>query len=132
MKAFLSISYHEKDKLQKEIAVVETELKSHLFETLVFVKKYQFANNQTKEMMQLAFQELQTCDVFLAEISDKAMGVGIEAGLAYALNIPVIYFRKKHKPDSTTMNGIAMYEFEYESIEDLKIGIKTALTKISE
>ena len=64
-------------------------------------------------MMQQAFREIADADLLIAEISEKAMGVGIEIGYAVALQKPVICLRNAGAEHSTTASGSATHSLIY-------------------
>lgn len=120
MKAYLSISYSKRKELKEEVnAIIET-LQSFNIITFVFADQYQFHSSQEKEMMQAALQAIDDCDILIAETSDKAIGIGIEAGYAKAKGKPVIYLRNKKAEHSTTLSGISDHHIIYADTNDLK------------
>jgi nucleoside 2-deoxyribosyltransferase len=127
MKAYLSISYSKRKELKDEVnAIIET-LQSFNMSTFVFVDQYQFSPSQEKEMMQTAIKEIDDCDILIAETSDKAIGIGIEAGYGKAKGKPVIYLRNKLAEHSTTLSGISDYQIIYADINDLKYQLNNIL-----
>ena len=71
-------------------------------------------------MMQTAFAEIDKCEILIAEVSDKAIGIGIEVGYAKAKNKPVIYLRHATAEHSTTVSGASDYTVIYADDTDLK------------
>jgi 2'-deoxynucleoside 5'-phosphate N-hydrolase len=86
----------------------------------VFVEKYNFDKTQEKQMMQQARHDIDKSSLLIAEVSEKAIGVGIEIGYAIALNKPVIYLRNSQSEYSTTVGGIVDHHIVYSSLEDLR------------
>ncbi len=70
-------------------------------------------------MMQAACEAIRQVDLLVAEVSEKAIGVGIEVGYAAALGIPVIYLRKADSDYSTTVGGLAAYSLIYDRAEGI-------------
>ena len=128
-KAFLSISYKNKDLLKKEINYIIDTLKEFSIEVIIFVQKYQFKEDKEKDMMNKAFEEIRDSDVLIAEVSDKAIGVGIEIGYAKALNKPVIYLRNAFTEYSTTVGGSSSYKIVYNGLIDLKEKLYNIISK---
>lgn len=81
--------------------------------------KYNFKPNQEKEMMKVAFEEIDSSDFLIAELTTKSIGVGIEIGYAFAKKKPIFYLRKKDSEYSTTASGCSVSVFEYENEIDL-------------
>jgi len=86
---------------------IEAQLSSHNYDPIVFVRRYAFAPDDVDAMMHTSFAHIRDCDLFLAELTHKVVGVGIEAGYAAAHSKPIIYIRHQSAPLSTTLSGIA-------------------------
>jgi hypothetical protein len=59
-------------------------------------------------------------DLFIAEVSMPATGLGIELGWAYDSNIPIVCISKKGKKVSGSLKVITNKFYEYETTEELK------------
>lgn len=129
-KAFISISFKKKNKLENEIASITEVLKKHDINPFVFVNAYIFSPDKEKEMMDKATKEIAISNLLIAEVTDKAIGVGIEIGYAYALGKKIIYLRKKQAEYSMTVGGIADKQIMYSNNEDLKTKLGKALSKL--
>jgi nucleoside 2-deoxyribosyltransferase len=57
-------------------------------------------------------------------LTEKGVGLGIEAGYAYAKGIPIITIVKSGSDISETLVGISKKIFLYNNIEDLAIFYK--------
>ncbi|MDQ7033270.1 MAG: hypothetical protein Q9P01_00080 [Anaerolineae bacterium] len=55
----------------------------------------------------------------IAEVSEQAIGVGIEIGYAAAKNKPIVYVRRADAPFSTTVGGIASHSVVYATETEL-------------
>lgn len=120
MTAYIAISYSKRNELAEELSVIKEALVASGINPFVFIERFHFDPAQEKEMMQEAMLQLDTTDLLIAETSDKAIGIGIEAGYAKAKGKPVIYLRNKIADHSTTLSGISDYTVIYSSLEDLK------------
>lgn len=127
---FLSIDYKSKDTLSSEIDTIVDVFSRAGFSTLAFVKKFSFSPTQEKEMMQKALEKIKKCDIFIAEVSTKAIGVGIEVGYAKALSKPIIYLRNCGSEKSTTVAGVSNYIITYRDINHLKSELQKAVRDI--
>lgn len=78
-------------------------------------------------MMQQAMDDIDKCSMLIAETSDKAIGIGIEAGYAKAKGKPVIYLRHKDAEHSTTLSGISDIQIIYSDTDDLATKLTNAL-----
>lgn len=127
-KAYFAISYSNRKLFDKEIESLLNLFKTNNIELLVFVDKYVFKKNQEKEMMKVAFEEIDNSDFLIAELTTKSIGVGIEIGYAFAKNKPIFYLRKKDSKYSTTASGCSISIIEYENELDLVEVLKKQLT----
>jgi nucleoside 2-deoxyribosyltransferase len=126
-KAYLSISFQNRKHFQKEIIAIEEVLSECGFKLFVFVDVFHFSADQEKEMMQQAWKEIDESDLLIAEVSEKAIGVGIEIGYAIARNKTVIYLRREDAEHSTTASGSAKYSIIYRHLDDLSVKLRNQL-----
>ena len=132
-KAYFAISYHNRKQFDKEIERLKILFNNNNIELLVFVDKYNFKANQEKEMMKVAFEEIESSDFLIAELTTKSIGVGIEIGYAFAKEKPIFYLRKKGSEYSTTASGCSNYIIEYENelnlVEVMENRLKTKINQ---
>ena len=129
-KAYLAISYSNRKLFYKEVQSLIELCEMNDIELLSFVDKYNFKENEEKEMMETAFLEIDKSDFLIAELTTKSIGVGIEIGYACAKGKPIIYIRKKDSEYSTTASGSSTYNIEYENEIDLMELMKTLLKRL--
>lgn len=130
MTAYIAISYSQRNELAEELTVIKEVLVASGINPFVFIERFQFDPSQEKEMMQEAMRQLDTTDLLIAETSDKAIGIGIEAGYAKAKGKPVIYIRNKKAEHSTTLSGISDQQVIYENSIDLKEKLQMILKQV--
>lgn len=130
MKAYIAIALHSRKKMDVVISAIQQQLSDCNISAHVFVDKYHFNSSQEKEMMQQAMTDISNCDVLIAELSEKAIGVGIEVGYAKAQRKPVIYVRHASTEHSTTASGISDYSIVYSSPHDLGTKLRSVLTEV--
>ncbi len=118
--AYIAISYSKRNELAEELTAIKEALLASGIKPFVFTEQFQFSPVQEKEMMQEAMRQIDAADLLIAETSDKAIGIGIEAGYAKAKGKPVIYLRNTKADHSSTLSGISDYAVIYNSTEDLK------------
>jgi len=128
-KAYLAISYSNRKKFDKEVNSLLNLFSKNKIELLVFVDKYNFHSNQEKEMMKVAFKEIDSSDFLIAELTTKSIGVGVEIGYAFANKKPIFYLRKRNAEYSTTTAGCSKYIIEYDNEIDLVKKMKQELTR---
>jgi len=126
-RAYLAISLSLRPALDSIVKTLHQVLAEHGIELFVFVDHYQFSPLQEKEMMQQAFLEIDRCKLLIAECSEKAIGVGIEAGYALGKAKRVWYLRPHTAPHSTTLASAAYKSIIYHDIADLTDQIRKEL-----
>lgn len=129
-KAYLAISFNERENYHKEIKALSIVFKKNDVALFVFVDRYHFLQSEANEMMEQAKKEIESSDFLIAEVSHKAIGVGIEVGYASALKKKIIYIRKDKTEHSTTVSGISDYELTYTNIVTLEQKLNKILPAI--
>jgi nucleoside 2-deoxyribosyltransferase len=119
-KAYLALSFAGKERLQPVVDTIRKVLADAGVELFVFVEQYLFSPGEAKAMMQQAFTCIRDCDLLIAEVSEKAIGVGIEIGYAAALLKPIIYIRHENAGHSTTCSGSADHTITYGNTAELE------------
>ncbi len=66
------------------------------------------------ELMRLSFQLIDRANLVLVELSEKGVGLGIEAGYAHAQGIPVVVAARTGADISATLQGIATQVLFYD------------------
>lgn len=79
-------------------------------------------------LMAKTFEVNQACDLTIIELSEKGVGLGIEAGYAHAIGKRVFTIAKIGSDVSTTLAGISSKVYLYDKIEDLQHTFSTWLT----
>lgn len=118
--AFISVSFAHRHTHADALAAISDACVASGLRANIFVNAYSFAPEQTRAMMQQTVADIRAARVLIAEVTYKAIGVGIEVGYAAALGIPVIYVRHADAEPSTTVGGIADYAVVYDSSESLR------------
>ncbi len=125
--AFISRNYQHRDLYDATIAQVVACLQRMGIEGVDFVNRCSFGPGQWHEMMTTTLQAIQQADLLIAEVSEKAIGVGIEIGYAAALGKPIIYLRKSDAPFSTTVGGLATIAIVYDQAQEVQDKLIEAL-----
>lgn len=131
MKAYISVSFDKRKSLSKEITAIIETLNGFGILPFVFVDNYTFDPTQEQQMMRQAMTDIESCDIIIAETSDKAIGIGVEVGYAKAKGKTVIYLRQQDTAHSTTVSGISDYQIIYTNTVDLKKQLGVAISKLT-
>ena len=70
--------------------------------------------------MKETFKRIDSCDLVVIEFSEKGVGLGIEAGYAFARGIPVLTIAKEGSQVSETLEGISSKVIKYRSLDELR------------
>lgn len=65
------------------------------------------------DLMEPTFALIEASDVAPIELSEKGVGLGIEAGYAFARGVPIVVLHETGRHVSTTMRGVAGAVLEY-------------------
>ena len=132
MKAYISVSYNNRKNAGEVLHAIAEVLQKAGITPFVFVDVYSFSAAEEKEMMAQALRHIDSCDLLIAEVSEKAIGIGVEAGYAKAKGKPVIYIRNSNASHSTTLSGVSDYPVIYDNTEDLSKKLRIALDQITD
>ncbi|HOZ67911.1 MAG TPA: nucleoside 2-deoxyribosyltransferase [Chitinophagaceae bacterium] len=119
MKAYIAIPYQGRKEIREELDTITSILNQCGVSSFVFADQYSFKAEEEKEMMQQAMEAISQSDWLIAFASEKAIGIGIEAGYAKGKGKPVIYIRHIEAEHSTTLSGISDYQIIYVDLQDL-------------
>lgn len=131
MKAYIATSYSNRQHESDIINCIVSTLANLQIQSLIFVDAYAFSAYQEKEMMEAAMKAIDDCEILIANGSQKAVGVGIEAGYAKAKGKSVIYIRSKYDDHSTTLSGISDHQIVYESLDELVLLLHHVLMNVT-
>lgn len=79
MKAYITCPVTHSQKRLDLLPLLEEKLRARGIETFVFE-----IGGSPEEIFQRDLEQLRTCDLLVAEVSEKSHGVGIEIGLSFA------------------------------------------------
>ncbi len=122
MKAFISIKYRADNSNKDCIENISSALEQNGFETVCIardIEKWGGVQLSPHELMQRTFTEIDSSHLIVVDLTEKGVGLGIEAGYAYAKQIPIAVIARKGSDISTTLQGISQKLFLYEKCEDL-------------
>ena len=122
MRAYLGIKYHKYYRNRKIFEKISMILEENQYETCCIVKDCdsgkEFCSSPT-DLMKETFKRIDSCDLVVIEFSEKGVGLGIEAGYAFAMGIPVITIARMGSEISETLEGISKRIIFYDSLDDL-------------
>jgi 2'-deoxynucleoside 5'-phosphate N-hydrolase len=126
MKAYLAIKFKEDYSNRPFIEDLSRVLKDVGIITEIMVRDHERWGEKIfspKELMQLTFEAIDNSNILIIEFSEKGVGLGIEAGYAFAKRKPIIVIAKEDASISSTLSGIANNIIFYKDISELGIKI---------
>ncbi len=122
MKAYLAIKYHPDQKNRHAIEQISAALRQNGIQALCITRdleQWGAISFPPNELMLKSFAEIDSSDLVIIELSEKGVGIGIEAGYAWANNKPIITIAQQGSDISTTLEGISHKLFRYNSFQEL-------------
>lgn len=129
-RAYVSVSFGELASLQPVLEAIKDALLEAGIMPFVFVEHYRFAPEAAHQMMTQALADIDRSDLLVAETSDKAIGIGVEAGYAKARHKPVVYLRHESAAHSTTVAGVSDAQLIYKDAADLRLHLPPLIRQL--
>lgn len=124
MQAYIGIKFHEDNRNQGEIEQLSKTLASQGLSSYVVARdleQWGQCHFSPEEMMQLTFEAIDASALVVLEMTEKGVGLGIEAGYAVAKQIPLLVVCRQPELLSTTMKGVANQVVDWPQLERLDI-----------
>ncbi|MBA4495477.1 nucleoside 2-deoxyribosyltransferase [Paenactinomyces guangxiensis] len=124
MKVYIAIKYFADLRNRDLIEELSAMFEKNGHQTVCVIRdveKWGVLHFSPQELMKLSLQEIDSCDLVLVDLSFKGVGLGIEAGYAYAKGKPIITIAKKNRDISATLTGISEKICFYRNITDLDV-----------
>ena len=122
MRAFLSIKFWGDDRNRQDVEGVISAIEKASLEVYCFrrdAEKWGETEFEPEETMNTTFNEIRQSDFLIADVDDWPIGVGVEAGYAYAKGIPVICICSVDKKVANTIAGLADHVVRYQNSSDM-------------
>jgi len=127
MKIFVDIKFHDDSSNKELIEEIVNIVENDSNKVISMARDYENWGKvklEPKKLMKITFEEINKADMLLVEFSEKGVGLGIEAGYAYAKGIPIIVIAKTGSDISNTIRGIAKEVVFYKDIKGIKNKLK--------
>jgi 2'-deoxynucleoside 5'-phosphate N-hydrolase len=121
MNAYLAIKFHPNFENRVIVDAISACLATLGCQTCCIIRDFESGGQDRlapQALMKLSFEQIDRCDLLIVELTEKGVGVGIEAGYAYARGIPVYTIAPRGQPISETLAGISREVFYYQGIQD--------------
>jgi len=133
MKAFISIKHYQDNRNRSDIERLSSIMAKSGFQTVCIVRDYEAWGEKiysSNELMQITFKEIAASDVLVVESSVRGVGLGIEAGYAFARGVPILVVARSGAVISSTLSGIASAQAHYSSDTELEQFLSQELAAI--
>lgn len=116
MKAYITCPVSHTQERLNLLPEIEEVVKSKGIDAFVFK-----VGGKASEIFERDYKQLESCDLLIAEVSERSHGVGVEIGLSYNLGLLRILLIEKGNTVSKLVEGMPNTSIlEYESVSDLK------------
>jgi len=122
MRVFLSIKFWGDDRNRQDVEGVIAAIEDAGVEVYCFrrdAEKWGEIKFEREEMMNITFKEINKSDYLITDVADWPIGVGVEAGYAYAKGIPIICICSVARKVANTVAGLADSVIRYRDYADL-------------
>ena len=134
MLAFIAIKYHDDHRHRLLVEAIATALEQCGVMTQCVVRDLeQWGTRQfdPSELMQLTFRAIEASSFMVLDLTEKGVGLGIEAGYAYAQHKPIVVIARAGSDISTTLAAIAQDVFHYTHPDELVHYFQRVITHLS-
>lgn len=130
MKAYLGIKFYGDYSNREVIEDISSALEQSGFQAVCMVRDVEQWGRirfEPQALMEKTFEEIGSSDIVVIDLTEKGVGLGIEAGYAYAKDIPIVTVAKSGSDISDTLKGISQGIFLYEKPDELPAFFKRHL-----
>ncbi len=120
--AYLGIKFYADQSNRPLIEMITAALTQAGWTTQVIVRdleQWGAAQFEPQTLMARTFAVIEASDIVVIDLTEKGVGLGIEAGYAFAKGIPVFTIAREGADISTTLRGISQDVCHYKNEEAL-------------
>lgn len=132
-KAYIALKYFEDFRNRSIVDSIEKALNILNIKGSCIIRDFECKNKKAykpKELMDIAFHEIKESDFIIMDFSEKGVGLGIEAGYAYANGKPIILLAKENSDVSNTISGIVDTVRFYKDIQEIEKIVVSSVEEI--
>lgn len=132
-KAYIGIKFHDDASNKDIIDLVSQALSSAGFDTICIhrdVEEFGKVQLSPQGLMAKTFEIIRSCQLVVIDLTEKGVGLGIEAGYAHAQRITVITIARQGADISNTLRGISEEVYSYNDASDLGMFFKQLAPKL--
>jgi 2'-deoxynucleoside 5'-phosphate N-hydrolase len=123
MNAYLGIKFHADNRNRDVIEMLSQVLATCGLITVCIrrdIERWGAVELSPQELMETTFDVMRSCQLAVIDLTEKGVGLGIEAGYVYACGISVVTIARSGSDISTTLRGISQAHCFYDRPADLK------------
>lgn len=106
------------------------DFKKKLYTPLKKIAGFNFILPHEKKIIANSKEIIKKSSCFIADVSNKSLGVGIEIGWASAYKIPIIFIYKKDTMPSKSLRLVSKYFLKYSDLNKEINKLKNLINKI--
>ncbi len=132
-KAYIAIKYHVDQRNRERIEQITAALARIGLDSLCIVRDVEAWGQVALDaatLMRVSCEALDASELVVVDLTEKGVGIGIEAGYAYARGIPIVTIAEAGADVSTTLEGISRSVSFYRDAEELERVLAAACTRI--
>ncbi len=121
-RAYFGIKFHQNNSNKSDIEAIVSVLRRADIQTVCMasdIEKWGAVRLSLQELMAKTFAEIDNSQLVILEVSEKGVGLGIEAGYAVAKGKQLVVLIKEGYELSGTMQGIANLVIFYNDPEEI-------------
>ncbi len=129
-KAYFGVKFHSDHRNKGKIELISSIMENLGYKTICItrdVEKWGQVGLSPNELMLETFKIIESSDIVIIDLSEKGVGLGIEAGYAYSRQVPIVTIAEKQQI-SKTLLGISHDHFVYDGESDLTDFLRNVLT----
>lgn len=122
MRVYLAIKYHRDVRNRGKIEAITQALEQAGHECVCVVRdveEWGKVRLGAEELMDRSFELLAGSDAILIELTEKGVGLGIEAGFAWAKKVGIYTIAEEGADISETLRGISKKVVDYGGMHEL-------------
>ena len=119
---YLAIKFHADHRNRNLVDRISAVFEKHGLTTVCVARDFEQwgqVSFDAHDLMQRALEAIHRSAAVVVEFTEKGVGLGIEAGYAAALDIPVFVLLRPEAEVSTTLDGISTDVFRYADDDSL-------------
>jgi 2'-deoxynucleoside 5'-phosphate N-hydrolase len=127
--AYIAIKYHPDRRNRDKIEQITRALARIGLGSVCIVRDVEAwgqVSLDATSLMQVSFDAIDASELVVVDLTEKGVGIGIEAGYAYARGVPILTVAEAGTDISTTLKGISRSVSFYRDAEELGQAISAA------